>query len=132
MLSTSASPRLRRWRIRGSDSSSAVWGDKPLQLHQTDPRGKDLSLKRVEALVENSTVGSTVIYWQHDSCGVDHFPGKGQLPFREVLQAERTEEAGLHHRRFEVSREVHKVLNFRLVLCGRRKSCSGGKRAIGV
>lgn len=38
-------------------------------------------------------------------------------PFGEALQAERTEEATLHHRRFEVFREVHKVRDFQLALC---------------
>ena len=36
---------------------------------------------------------------------------------RELSHDERTEEAAMHHRRFEFLRELRKVRNFRVVLC---------------
>ena len=58
-----------------------------------------------------------VIFTERDFCGVEPWPNPDQPFFRETSQAERTEEAALHHRRFEVLREVHKVRNFQLTLC---------------
>ena len=58
-----------------------------------------------------------VLYTEYDFCSVEPWSNPGHPPFRETSRAGGTAEAALHHRRFEVLREVHKVRSFRLVLC---------------
>ena len=75
-------------------------------------------LKRTLSTITSPTFFQVmVIYLQNDFCGLEPRASRDQLHFREASQAERTKEAALHRRRFEILREAHKVRNFRLLLC---------------
>lgn len=58
----------------------------------------------------------TAFYQEHHFCGVES-PGPGQPRLRKRSPGEKAEEALWHRRRFEAFRRMHKVRNFRLVLC---------------
>jgi len=59
-----------------------------------------------------------VLYGEDDFHGVEPWSSDWP-PLHELSQAERAEAASQHRERFEVLREVHKVQEFRLVLCVR-------------
>ena len=65
-------------------------------------------LKRVISTITTSGRFNLIVFYrEHDFRGVQPV----------MSQAERLEEASRHRRRFEIFREAHKVLDFRLVLC---------------
>ena len=74
-------------------------------------------LKHVLSTITSPALEVVVVYRDYDFCGVRH-PGYPTLPpVCRVSQDKRAREALQHHRQLRAFREMHKLREFRLVLC---------------
>jgi len=75
-------------------------------------------LKYVLSTIQSPAFSRVVVLYRDcDFHGVRSKGDSSWPPLRELSQAEATEEASRHRRRFEVLRQVHEARDFRLVLC---------------